>query len=510
MPRNLARLAEETLARLGDHPALVFEGRTFTSTELQVRARRVAGGLSHLGVSPGDRVVVLMANCPEVLITYNALWRAGAVITPVVFLVTPAELNHILTDSGAVAVVCTEELLGSVQRGSEGVTTLRHVVVVGEDVDASTGPPAISAYRDLESSEEHALVERDDQDLAALMYTGGTTGRAKGVALTHANLWSAGRSLWDAVEVPGLTRTLTPLPLSHAYGLIVAVTAMHASEPGVAIIQRWFNPSDFLELCATHRVERTALVPSMIQMLLAQPLEEADLSTLRVVGSGSAPLAMSVMQEFERRVPTCEILEGYGCTETGAVATANAPGRRRAGSVGTAVPHYGVRILDDAGTVLLTGEDGEVCVRGPGVMAGYWHASEETAMALDGGWFHTGDIGHLDDDGYLYIVDRKKDLILRGGFNVFPRDVEEVLLAHPDVSAAAVVGRPDPRLGEEVVAFITLQPGATAGPGELVEFAKTRLAANKYPREVVIVDRIPLTSVGKLDRKALRARLPGS
>jgi long-chain acyl-CoA synthetase len=506
--RNLARLAEDALARLGDHPALVFEGTTFSSAELHARSCRAAAGLRELGVQPGDRVAVLMANSPEVLIAYNALWRAGAVITPVVFLMAAEELQHILRDSGAVAIITSEELLGTALRGSEGLSTVRHLVVAGHAVapDANAAQTVV-AFSQLEAHEPSPIAERRDEDLAALLYTGGTTGRAKGVALTHGNLWSTGKALFEAAHVPGLTRTLVPLPLSHAYGLLVTVAAMHTDEPGAAVVQRWFNPLEFLELCQAQQVQRTALVPTMIQMLLGMPLEAYDLSSLRLVGSGSAPLARSLVEEFERRVPGCEILEGYGCTESGAVATANVPGRRRLGSVGTAVPRYRVRIVDDDERTLPTGADGEVCVQGPGVMAGYWQAPEETAAVLRGGWLHTGDIGHLDADGYLYIVDRKKDLILRGGFNVFPRDVEEVMLSHPDVTGAAVVGRPDPRLGEEVVAFVTLRPHASAGSDDLIGFARSHLAATKYPREVRIVDSIPLTSVGKLDRKTLRSSL---
>jgi long-chain acyl-CoA synthetase len=307
--------------------------------------------------------------------------------------------------------------------------------------------------------------------------------------------------------VPGITRTLLPLPLSHAYGLIVTIAAAHSDEPGLAVIQRWFNPADWVALCERHRIQRSTLVPAMIQMLLTQPLEDADLTSLRLVGSGAAPLPLDVLQEFERRVPGCEIDEGYGCTESGAVITTNSPGRRRPGSVGTPVTGYTVSILDDADRPLSAGEDGEICARGPGIMTGYWQDPEETAAVLRDGWLHTGDIGHLDADGYLYVVDRKKDLILRGGFNVFPRDVEDAMLAHPDVVGAGVVGRADYLLGEEVVAFVVLRPGAAVGADDLVAYARSRLAANKYPREVRIVERLPLTSVGKLDRKALRTSL---
>ncbi len=351
------------------------------------------------------------------------------------------------------------------------------------------------------------MVARADEGLAALMYTGGTTGRAKGVALSHRNLWKTGRSAWETSHVPGLTRVITPLPLSHAYGMIVTIIGMHVDEPGLAVIQRWFNAAEWISLCERHRCERSALVPAMAQMLLAEPLEDAALDSLRYVTSGAAPLALDVLREFERRIPSAEILEGYGCTETSAVISSNPPGKRRVGSVGVPIRGCAVSIVDEHDRVLQSGEDGEICVESPGVMTGYWNAPEETADALRGGWLHTGDIGHLDPDGYLHVVDRKKDLILRGGFNVFPRDVEDVLLAHGDVAMAGVVGRPDPRLGEEVVAFVSLRAGASVTSDELIAHARARLSATKSPREIVLVDSIPLTSVGKLDRKALRALL---
>ena len=502
--RALWRLAEDRLTRLGDHPSLVFEGTTHRAAELQARARCAAAGLLELGVEPGDRVVVLMANCPEVLITYNAVWRAGAVVTPVVFLVRGPELQHILRDSGATVVVTTSELLSGVLEAAPEAPALRTIVVAGPSPSPADGLRLVG-FDELEAAAERSPVDVRDDDLAALLYTGGTTGRAKGVALTNRNLAWTGRSTWQLAHVPGVTRSLTPLPLSHAYGMLVTIAAMYETEPGLAVIQRWFDPEQWVALCAEHRVERSSLVPAMITMLLTQPLERADLGALRFVGSGAAPLAPEVMREFERRVPGCEIDEGYGLTESGAIISGNPPGRRRAGSVGLPLPGCEVRIVDAGGGVLPPGEDGEICARSPGVMAGYWHAEEETAAALRDGWLHTGDIGHVDADGYLYVVDRKKDLILRGGFNVFPRDVEDALLTHPAVLMAGVVGRPDARLGEEVVAFVMLQPGASATPDELVAHARERLTPTKYPREVRIVDQVPLTSVGKLDRKALRA-----
>src|ERR1035437_2056623 len=309
---NLARLAEDLLARLGDHEALIFEGQTFRSGALHERARRAAGGLADLGVEPGERVVVLMANCPEVLISYNAIWRAGAVITPVVFLVTVVELHHILVDAGAVAVVTTPELLAIVVDAAAGAPALRHVIVAGPQSEtAASGGPRLVDFHDLETAEPRPLVQRGNDELATLMYTGGTTGRAKGVALSHANLWSCARSAWEASHVPGAIRMITPLPLSHAYGMIVTIIGMHSDEPAIAVIQRWFNAAEFIALCEQHRPQRTALVPAMLQMLLAEPLEDAALDSLLYVSSGAAPLSLDVLHEFERRVPSCQVLEGY-------------------------------------------------------------------------------------------------------------------------------------------------------------------------------------------------------
>jgi long-chain acyl-CoA synthetase len=498
---TLSRRAEEALERLGDHPSLFFEGTWQTSGQLAARARRAAAGFVALGIEPGDRVVLCMANCPEVSLTYAALWRAGAVATPVLFLLTEDELRHVLADSGAKAIVTTPEFLPKILNVADG----RPVVVVGSPSSADGGT---MTYEELESGAELSLVDRTPEDLAALLYTGGTTGRSKGVALTHAGLDAAGAAGHAAGHRPGRNVGLLPLPLAHVYGLMVSVTGLHALEPGRSVLMRWFDPAGFVALVEEHRVQQAALVPSMIQMLLTQPLEEHDLSCLERVSSGGAPLAVEVAHELERRIPSVEVREGYGCTETTALIAAQ-PEERRLGSVGKPVGGIEIRITGPDGSPLPAGQDGEICVRGPLVMSGYWQSPEVTAEAIRDGWFHTGDVGHLDDDGYLYVVDRIKDLVIRNGFNVYPRDVEDVLLAHPDVTAAAVVGRPDPKVGEEVVAFVSLAAGSTTTPEELVEHCKERISAAKYPREVRVVDAIPLTSVLKTDRKALRAQVRG-
>ncbi len=500
---NLAALSERSFERRGDYPSLLFEDRWHTSAELFERARRIGGGLVELGIAPGERVVVTMANSPEVALSYNALWRAGAVVTPAMFLLPAEDLRHVISNAGAVAVITTPEFLDKVHAATDGLAGVRHVICTGE-------PPAGAlALSELERSAPAAIVPRADDELAALLYTGGTTGRSKGVMLTHANLYFSGRAAHESAYDERLTRSLATLPLSHAYGILVTIAGLHHPAQTVSVLLRWFDPAAFLSLIEEHALQVGAVVPSMLQILLAQPLEEHDLSSLVYLSSGGAPLPPEVEAEFVRRVPNVSIRQGYGLTETAALISANPAGRERSGSVGLPVPGTEVRILDLDGASLPAGEVGEVCCRSPGVMGGYWHAAEATREALRDDWLHTGDLGYLDEDGYLYIVDRKKDLIIRGGFNVYPRDVEDAMVEHPAVTLAAVIGRPDPRHGEEVVAFVSLREGAELSEPELIAWARERIGGYKYPREVHIVDSVPLTPVGKVDRKALRAQITG-
>jgi long-chain acyl-CoA synthetase len=497
---NLAALAERAFERNGDYESLLFEGRWHRSGELFERAQRLGSGLSELGIAPGERVVVTMANSPEVGIAYNALWREGAVVTPASFLLSAHELRHVVSHAEASAVITTPEFAGKVREATSGVESVRHLISSGE-------VEGMVPLASLEGADPGPIVERSDDELAALLYTGGTTGRAKGVMLSHSNLDFTGAAAQSSAHVPGVNRGLATLPLSHAYGLLVTIAAMHSPERGVAVLMRWFDPTAFLESIAEHRLQLTAVVPSMLQILLSKPLEEYDLGSLRYVTSGGAPLAPALAEEFTRRVPSASIRQGYGLTETAALISSNPVGSEKPASVGVPVPGTEVRVLGTDDRPLPAGEVGEIVARSPGVMRGYWHSPETTREALSDGWLRTGDLGYLDADGYLFIVDRKKDLIIRGGFNVYPRDVEDALVEHPDIDAAGVIGRPDEVHGEEVVAFVSLRPGAQVSPLELVEWARRRIGGYKYPREIHIIDALPLTNVAKVDRKALRAYL---
>ncbi|WP_045877164.1 AMP-binding protein [Pseudofrankia sp. DC12] len=520
---SLGLLAELAQERVGDETLLHFEDQRWTGTQLTERAARLSGGMRAAGLRPGDRVVVCMANCPEVGITYSAVWRAGAVVTPVLFLLSEPELKHVLTDSGACFVVTTPEFLAKVLGAASDVPTVAAVVVAGDtgglaggtDLAGGAGrvPPVVD-FAELEAADAAGLVDTVSTEMAALLYTGGTTGRSKGVVLTHDALSSAAWAAHlsheeEAPEDGGRLVGLSPLPLSHVYGLAINVMALHASMPGTSVLMRWFDPVGFLTLVARHQVRISALVPMMIRMLLDMPVESYDTSSLRRVVSGSAALPRETGLEWQRRLPHIALAEGYGCTEAAAIVSSAPRGAIRLGSVGKPAAGVEVRIERRDGTEAVAGEEGEICLRGPSLMRGYWNAPEETAQVLRGGWLHTGDIGKYDDDGYLYVVDRIKDVIIRNGFNVYPRDVEDVLLTHPDVVGCGVVGRPGAAHGEEVVAFVQLAPGATVTPADLVAFARERISAVKYPREVLVVDAIPLTSVLKTDRKALRALLDG-
>ena len=500
---HLARLAEDAFERRGDYPSLLFDGRWHGSAELFDRSCRLAGGLSAAGIAPGDRVVVTMANCPEVSIAYQALWRVGAVVTPAMFLLPATDLRHVIADADASAVITTPDLVDKVREAVHGLAHVRSVICTQP---AGAG---VVDLAELEQSDPAPITPRADEDLAALLYTGGTTGRAKGVMLSHANLHFSGSAAHRAAYVPGVTRGLTVLPLSHAYGLLVTIAGMHLPERGVSVLLSRFDPHEFLSLIGEHDIHQAAVVPTMLQLLLAMPLEDYDLSSLRYVTSGGAPLAPEVEAAFRRRVPSVSVRQGYGLTESAALISTNPSGAERSGSVGLPVPGTEVEIRDGEGRPLAPGEPGEVCARSPGVMRGYWRSPEATAEALRDGWLHTGDIGYLDEHGYLHIVDRKKDLIIRGGFNVYPRDVEDALVRHPAIRMAAVVGRPSATHGEEVVAFVNVDPQAGVGAEALIDWARSEIGGYKYPRELHLVDAIPLTPVGKIDRKALRARIAG-
>jgi long-chain acyl-CoA synthetase len=491
---NLATLGEDNVRTYGEYVTLAFEGRELTNVDQQRAANRLANALRRRGVAPGDRVVIMLANCPEVLQAYAAILKLGAVIVPVVFLLGPEEVRHILTHSGAKLLITAPDMAWKAE-GWEGT-----VVLVGGEATGRL------SWEELIAREADAfpLVARRPGDLAVILYTAGTTGQPKGVALSHANLASNARSAAGLYELDRTQWALAVLPLSHSYGL----TLMNAGHilGTKAVLLRWFNPELVLETIQRYGVQQMSGVPTMFVYLLNFPAAARfDTSSVRLWGSGAAPLPVEIVEPFERQFGG-RLLEGYGLTEASPVVSAHRySGERRLGSVGQPIPGVEVAILDDDDRPVPVGAVGEVCVRGPNVMLGYYRMPIETAETIRQGWLHTGDMGRLDADNLLYIVERKKDLIIRGGFNIYPREVEEVLYAHPAIAEAAVVGVRDPLMGEEVLAFVVAKAGATATAEELIAFCQERLAKYKCPKQVRFVDALPKSPIGKILRKELRA-----
>jgi long-chain acyl-CoA synthetase len=500
---NLALLAEQNIERFGEYEALFFEGRWYTNVQQLADAKRSANVLSSLGVGPGDRVAVMLPNCPEVFQVTGGTTTLGGIVVPVVFLLAPGEIGHVLADSEPAVLVTSPLFLGKAREAMGALARPPRLVVLGDPVPADThGFASLMAS----ASPEFDIVARDERDVALIMYTGGTTGRSKGVMLSHENL------RWNAVtvaEATGITPdapSLLALPVAHLFGMIAFVTGQVLGSRGILL--EWFTPDGVLQAVQDHGVEYLPLVPTMMTLLLHHPTaDEYDTGSLRTVFASAAPVPVELAEAFEKRFD-CEVLEGYGQTEAAPAVALMRPGLpKKAGSTGPPLPGVELRIEDDDHHEVPGGEVGEICARSPGIMQGYHDLPELTEDALRHGWLHTGDMGFLDEDGYLFVTDRKKDLIIRGGFNVYPRDVEDVLLEHPGVAEAAVVGRPDPRMGEEIAAFVVRAPGREPDEAELLTFAAERLARYKAPKEIHFTGSLPKSPIGKVLKKDLRAGL---
>ncbi len=499
---SLTRLADESLDKYGEYVALAFEGRRYTNLEQAQAASRQAHALRRLGVGPGDRVVVMLPNRPEVIQSYGAILKCGGVIVPVIFLLGEREVAHVVADSEAKVVITAADMLGKVEAQIGVLPTLHHVLLVDGGGDGQTRSLAAEAAG---APDTFPTVERRPADLAVILYTSGTTGLPKGVALSHDNLESNARSAASLNELGREDWAVAVLPLSHSYGLTV-MNAGHILGSRAALL-RWFHPEAVLQTIQEFRAVSMSAVPTMLVYLLNYPeAGRFDTRSMRAWGSGAAPLPTEIVEPFERKFGG-RILEGYGLTEASPVVSAHRlSGLRKVGSVGRAIPGVEVSIQDDLDRPLPAGEVGEVCVRGRSVMAGYYRNPEETARTVRAGWLHTGDMGRLDEDGFLFIVERKKDLIIRGGFNIYPREVEEVLYAHPKVAEAAVVGMKDELMGEGVLAFVVLRSGERASAEEIGAFCEGRLARFKCPKEIRFVDSLPKRPIGKILRKELRTQ----
>jgi long-chain acyl-CoA synthetase len=499
---NLATLADQNLTKLGEYERLIFEGKRYTNRALHDRSCRLATALAGLG--PNARVVVFMPNAPDVLVSYPAIWRAGLVAVPVLFLLEAHEVRYILEDSAAAAIVTSPEMLPTVHKAVEGMRgAVPRLLVIGEEDSVPEGAESLEELIAAHPPMAEA-VPREGSDLAVILYTSGTTGRPKGVMQTHHNLYAAAINSWNTATTrdPGDVSLLV-LPLAHSFGLGVQISGYLFGSK--AVLMRWFDAEGALQLIQEHRVRAMAGVPAMFVMMLHHPNAGVyDTSSMARWLVGAAPMPMEQLRQFEAKFGGTMYV-GYGLSEAcPGIAVEREGMPRKPGSCGVAMEGVEVRVVDEEGHDVPAGEVGEVIARGENISPGYFGMPEATAETFRDGWLHTGDMGRLDEDGYLFIVERKKDLIIRGGFNVYPKDVEEVLYQHPAVQEAAVVAAPQETLGEEVCAYVVLKDGAAATAEEIIAHCQAHLAKYKSPRHVVFLDAMPKTIIGKIIKKELR------
>jgi long-chain acyl-CoA synthetase len=502
------QLLAESAARHPDYPAVRFYQNRLTYGQLWDQVQRCAAAFASLGIRPGDRIALMLPNCPQYVIAYCGALLAGAIVVQVNPLYTPRELRHLLANSGAETIVVADALYPVVQSASEG-TSLKRALVTRLRGEVALGPEA-QPFESLVAAAPalSPAIAVDPQDVAVLQYTGGTTGVSKGAMLTHFNIVAnvaQAAAFNPETPPPGESRFLTVIPLFHVYGMTICLNLCLALGGELILLPRF----DLAEVMATIKATQPTHFPGVPTMYVAvngyPDAESYGLGSIKYLNSGAAPMPVEVMSAYEARFGG-KILEGYGLSEASPFTHGHPPRAvRKPGTVGMPAVDTDCEIVDlDLGTTVLpAGDVGEIRIRGPQIMRGYWEMPEETAIALRDGWLYTGDIGSMDSDGYFSIVDRKKDMIIASGYNVYPRDVEEVLYEHPAIRECCVAGIPDGYRGETVKAYVVLRPGAELDLDEMREFCKERLAAYKVPKVVEVRDALPKSLVGKILRRVL-------
>jgi long-chain acyl-CoA synthetase len=500
---NAAELAREGLEKYGDYPAFWLGDRLWSSREHADYGARMATVLSDAGVERGDRVAVIMPNCPEVLAAFQAIWKLGAAIVPVTPQWGAKEVGHVLDHSDAKLVITSPDLAGRMIEAQHTAPRCTQLLVVGK----ANVPSARDLVPNITAAVPHeGMADCSEEDLAFLLYTSGTTGHPKGVMLSHKSIVVNHRTVASTGRLKERSQTVLMLPLSHSFGVLM-MNVCYLTGCTATILPR-FDARQVLETIHTRRVTRFALVPTMLVHLINFPdREKYDTSCLESVNSGGAILPNEVRVQFER-LYRCKVLDGYGLSECAPTASAYFfEDTIRPGSIGKPIPGVEITVQDPEGRVLPTGEAGEICIRGPNVMQGYWKDPEATDETLRGGWLHSGDVGHFDADGYLYLTDRMKDLIIKGGENISPREIEDALHIHPAVAETVIVGVPDPVYGENIVAVVAVKPGQSATEDDLIRHLATQVTRFKLPARWVFVDALPRNLNNKIDRKHLRQEL---
>ncbi len=508
MSFNLATILTETTLAAPDAPACRIGGNpnsTTTYRELDDLSGRVAAGLREAGLSPGHVVALQLPNIPQFLIAYFGALKAGLVVLPLNPLLMAPEIEYHLTDSAAAMLIGFEGLHAEAAKACETTGVPLYLVSAGSGPLPDGTRPVTELISTAPLDEPGGDLEaRGPDDTAVLVYTSGTTGKPKGAELTHFQLYMNCTVAGGLFGARNDDVVLAVLPFFHVFGLSSVINVFIRYGGCMSILPR-FQPSAVLDAIEADRCTVIGGVPTMLHALAQQDIAGRDLSALRVAVSGGASLPEDVVRTFEDKYGI-EVLEGYGMTETASSCSFNRPGDRKVLSIGKPLWGVRMRVADSSGQPLPPGREhiGEILIRGHNVMKGYLGRPEATAETLRGGWLHSGDLGYVDEDGFYFIVDRTKDLVIRGGYNVYPREIEEVLYAHPAILEAAVIGKPDERLGEEVVAVVVLREGASASAEEIIAYTRERLAAYKYPREIRFMDELPKGASGKILKTALR------
>ncbi|MFJ7649308.1 fatty acid--CoA ligase family protein [Lysinibacillus sp. NPDC097279] len=512
---NLVSCVRQQAAEQPEKIAYHFMGKDTTYGEFEQTIGRFAQGLQDLGVQKGDHVAFLLGNTPHYLIALYATMRLGATAIPVNPIYTPDEISYILRNGDVKAVIALDALLPLVEVGVQAFPEVVTFVVCETTPDVAEKVAALSEAAKARTHLFSQVIARAsgslepvnvaEDDTAIILYTSGTTGNPKGAMLSHGNVYSNARDVSTYLGYRADDRIIATLPVFHVFALTVVVNAPLISGATVLLAPR-FSPSEIFALAKEQQATVFAGVPTMYNFLYLLPEgKPEDFSTIRLAISGGASLPVALLHNFEQKF-NVRVSEGYGLSEASPVTCFNPLDReRKAGSIGTSINNVENRVVDINGREVPVGEVGELVVRGPNVMKGYYKMPEETAMAIRDGWLFTGDLAKVDDEGYFYIVDRKKDMIIVGGYNVYPREVEEVLFAHDNIVEAAVVGYPDLNFGEAVHAYIVLKEESASTADDILAYCAKHMVKYKVPKVIEILDELPKNTTGKILRRSLKA-----
>ncbi|NQS97108.1 MAG: long-chain fatty acid--CoA ligase [candidate division Zixibacteria bacterium] len=498
---NVAGLLELNQKKDAQKNALTWGSSQVTYGELFEAVLRMAAGLKEMGIKKGDRVLLMLPNIPHFPISYYAVLAVGAVVVPVNIMFKEREIAYQIEDSEAVAAIAWEGFTNDLLKAREKTESLKHLLVLGDNIpdDAIHLTRFISQHQP-----SKGIDEVEPEDSAVIMYTAGITGHPKGAELSHNGLSYAIKVIAETLRLTDRERVLAVVPFFHSFGGVVVMNAGLYGGATLTLAPR-FNPQEALEIIANDKITVFAGVPTMFQMIHDYPeYGDYDLSSLKYCLSGGSHLSEELLRRFEERFNTY-VLEGYGLTETCAAAAFNNFKReRKPGSIGYPLEGVEMKVVDDADQDISIGEIGEIVIKGPSLMKGYRNRPQASSEVMRNGWFHTGDIGRMDMDGYFYLVDRKTDLILKGGFKVFPQEIEEVIAAHPQVAEVAVIGIHDQVMGEEIKACIVPKEGTRVNPAALLEYCHERLANYKCPAILRFYRELPKGPTGRVMKKELR------